>query len=96
MHTATIFIIQWAIYVMTFIDFTKQNGVNSGGTLPENVWGEQCFAKKDFINSNKIACGCYTQYHNVNKYICASITGRGAGFWSESNSQFRTNAIISS
>ena len=32
---------------MTFIDVTKQNGVGSGGTLPENVWGEQCFAKKD-------------------------------------------------
>ena len=65
---------------MMFIYVTKQNGVGSGGTLPENVWGEQCSAK-DFINSNKIACGCYTRYHNVNKYICASITGRGAGFW---------------
>ena len=30
---------------MTFIDVTKQNGVGSGGpALPENVWGEQCFA----------------------------------------------------
>ena len=57
-------------------DVTKQNGVGSRGTLPENVWGEQCFAK-DFINSNKIARGCYTRYHNVNKYICASIRAVG-------------------
>ena len=64
---------------MMFIDVTKQNGVGGGGTLPENVWGEQCFAKKDFINSNKIARGCYTRYHNVNKYICTSITDRGVG-----------------
>ena len=74
------------MYIMTFIDVTKQNGVGSGGTLPEDVWGEQCFAKTDFINWNKIACGCYTRDHDVNKYICASITGRGAGFWPESNS----------
>ena len=78
---------------MTFIDVTtKQNGVGSGG-LCQRMYGEteQCFAKKDFINSNKIARGCYTRYHYVNKYICASITGRGAGFWPESNSQFGTN-----
>ena len=68
---------QWALYVMTFIDVTKQNGVGSGGTLPENVWREQCFAEKDFLNSNKIACGCYTRYRNGNKYICASIRAVG-------------------
>ena len=42
---------------MTFIDVTKQNGVGSGGTLPENVWGEQCFAKKDFITRIKLLVG---------------------------------------
>ena len=72
---------------MTFIGVTKQNGVGSGGTLPENVWGEQCFAK-DFITRIKLLVGVI---HDI-KYICASITGRGAGFWPESNSQFGTNA----
>ena len=30
---------EWAIYVMTFIDVMKQNGVGSGGLCTENVWG---------------------------------------------------------
>ena len=81
---------------MMFIDVTKQNGVGSGGTLPENVWGEQCFAKKDFITRIKLLVGAIHDIIMLTNHICASITGRGAGFWPESNSQFGTNAIISS
>ena len=33
----------------------------------------------------KITGGRYKQYHYVNKYICASIIGHGAGFWPLSN-----------
>ena len=66
------------------------------GDFARECMGRAVFRQEGLYNSNKIAHGCYTRYHDVNKYICASITGRGAGFWPESNSQFGTNAIISS
>ena len=45
------------------------------GLGTENVWGEKLFDVKDFMRSNKIACGCYKQYHTVNEYISASNCG---------------------
>ena len=34
---------EWAIYVMTFIDVMKQNGVGSGGTLHRECMGSVVF-----------------------------------------------------
>ena len=79
---------------INFIDVMKQNGVGSVGTLYRECIGRVVFfAVKDLIRSNKIGGGCYTQYHNVNEYVCASITGRGAGFWSVSYRQIKTSRI---